>query len=560
MKLLKMSFLRSVLKNEQGQSLVFVALLGTAGLIGVAGISLDLVNAYVARQQLQASTNSAALSGAVYLSNSYLNTAAATQAAILYSSETGQNNTASGLTNVQLNPAPSFICSTTVTTSMGIPCLGTPPYNTMIVTQTADVNTWFARIFNIPVFHMSATAYATPGGAPAPLNLAIIVDTTGSMTDSDPNCPGFSSQLECAKNGVAVMMRSLPFPQDAPVALFTFPNIEASTVPNDLSSATTITQMAYTTPTLGASSYTGGTGSNATYEIVPFSTDYTQINEAVGTVDSSGNTLTTGHLKTPSNYNPTNYHTFLAGAIVAAQSALVAEQAVHPVALGQNVIVILTDGDSNASDQYKTLNADMNLMASSFSVTASSPSYIPTAPSDIPMTTAGTYVTYPSGVGGCGQAVQVAQAARASTLQTSIFVVAYGALMTGEWNPLGTALTSGNIDGIMGGTGASQSHCDSDQDAFFTAFKTTGKGTLPTTIHGVTYTNLSYKPNISPCTTAQEIASPNTSTIVYFYSDTMSGTSGTCPSTSTLTTLHQIFSAIVGELPHVPRIVPNNTN
>jgi hypothetical protein len=316
---------------------------------------------------------------------------------------------------------------------------------------------------------------------------------------------------------------------------------------------------------LGASSYTGGTGSNATYQIVPFSTDYnnttSDMRKAVGTVDSNGNTITAGHLKTPNNYTPTNYHTFLAGAIAAAQAALVAQQVVHPVAPGQNVIVMLTDGDSNASDQYKGLNTNLNLMASSFSVTATGPSYIPTLPSDIPITTAGTYVTYPSGVGGCGQAVQVAQAARASTLQTSIFVVAYGALMTGEWNPLGTALTSGNIDGIMGGTGTSQSHCDSDQDAFFTAFKTTGGngGTLPTTIHGVTYTNLSYQQDISPCTTAQQIASPNTSTVIYFYSDTMAGTSGTCPSTSTLSSLDQIFSAIVGELPHVPRVVPNGT-
>jgi Flp pilus assembly protein TadG len=65
MKLIKMSVLRRVLKNEQGQSLVFVALGGLA-FIGAAGISMDLANAYVARQQLQASTNSAALSGAVY--------------------------------------------------------------------------------------------------------------------------------------------------------------------------------------------------------------------------------------------------------------------------------------------------------------------------------------------------------------------------------------------------------------------------------------------------------------------------------------------------------------
>src|ERR1035437_6088254 len=121
MKMLKMSFLRRVLKNEQGQSLVFVTLGGLA-FIGAAGISMDLGNAYVARQQLQASTNAAALSGAVYLSNAYLNTASATNAVTQYSSVAGNLNATSSLTNVQL-PTTSFVCLATVTKSMGIPCL-----------------------------------------------------------------------------------------------------------------------------------------------------------------------------------------------------------------------------------------------------------------------------------------------------------------------------------------------------------------------------------------------------------------------------------------------------
>lgn len=558
MKLLTMSFLRGVLKNEQGQSIMLLAI-GWTAFIGVAGISMDLGHAYVARQQLQASTNAAALSGAVYLSSAYLNTDSAKAAVIKYSSTTGNLNAASSLTNVQLAD-PSFVCLATVT-AMGIPCLGTGTgYNTMIVTQTADVNTWFAGIFGVPVFHLSATAYATPGGAPAPLNMAIIVDTTGSMSNTDSNCGG-STQLACAMNGVAVMLNSLPFPQDAPVALFTFPNIQANNAANDLTSASTITQVAYTTPALNATSYTPGTGTSATYRIVDFTTDYTNLHLAVGTVNSSGTTTTSGHLKVPSTNNP-NVHTFLAGAIAAAQAALVAQQAVHQVELGQNVIVILTDGDSNASDQYKNVDSRMTEMASTFSVTASGPSYIPTLPSDIPITTTGTHVSYPSGVGGCGQAVEVAEAARASALHTSIFVVAYGALMSGSWNPAGTTINYNNMDGIMGGSGTS-SHCPADQDGFFTDFKTSGGhgGTLPTKIHNVTYTNLSYQPNISPCTTAKLIASPDTSTVTYFYSDTMNGTQGTCSSskTSSFTTLKQIFTAIVGELAHVPRLVPNGT-
>ena len=542
MKMLKMSFLRRVLKNEQGQYLVFLAL-GMLAFIGVAGISMDLGHAYVARQQLQASTNAAALSGAVYLSNAYLNTDSATNAATTYSSMVGSLNTASSLTNVQMQP-PSFVCLATVTASMGIPCLGPGAgYNAMIVTQTADVNTWFAKIFKIPVFHMSATAYATPGGAPAPLNMVIIVDTTSSMAtiinsgtglgSSDPACVG-KTELYCALNGVGIMLNSLPFSTDAPVALFTFPNVQASTVNDYLTCSGTPNEMANSTPALSTSYMP--TGSSATYEIVPFSTSYSQITKAVGVVNSSGTTTTNGCLKTPSGVGA---GTYLAGAIIAAQSALVAQQVVHPVAAGQNVIVILSDGNVNGSDQYKKVDSSLGMMASTFTLTT-------TPPSDIPIS--GTAVTYPSGVGGCGQAVQVAQAARASALQPSIFVVSYGSSIKGSWNPSGSTVNSTNLVNII-----NASACPSDQNAFFTTFVKTAKGTLPTS------TNVSFKPNISPCTTAQDLATPDTSKIVYFYSDTMGATSGVCPSTSGLGSLKQIFAAIVGELPHIPRVVPFGT-
>jgi hypothetical protein len=546
MKLIKMSVLRRVLKNEQGQSLVFVALGGLA-FIGAAGISMDLANAYVARQQLQASTNSAALSGAVYLSNSYFNTASATTAVTTYSSVTGNLNTASSLKNVQMQP-PSFVCLATVTASMGIPCLGPGAgYNAMIVTQTADVNTWFAKIFNIPVFHMSATAYATPGGAPAPLNMVIIVDTTGSMGttitagsglgSSDPACIN-KSELYCAMNGIGIMLNSLPFQSDAPVALFTFPNVQANTVNDDLTCSGTPNEMANTTPALGTSY--NPTGSSATYQIVPFSTDYSQITKAVGVVNSSGTTTTNGCLKTPSGA-PAG--TYLAGAIIAAQSALVAQQVVHPVALGQNVIVILTDGNVNGSDQYTNVDSALTMFGQSFSLSASSP------PADVPIS--GTAVTYPSGVGGCGQAVQEAQIARASALQTSIFVVSYGSPITGSWNPSGVNLTGISANNFVNVVNASA--CPSDQDAFFVAFKSTAHGTLPTS------NNVSFMPNISPCQTAKDLATPDTSRIVYFYSDTQGATSGVCPSTSGLGSLKQIFASIVGELPHIPRLVPVGT-
>jgi hypothetical protein len=551
--MLNMSFLRRVLKDEKGQSLVILAF-GMFGLLGVSGISMDLVNAYAARQALQASTNAAALSGAVYLSNSYLDTASALAAVTQYSSLPGSLNAVQNLTNVQLNPAPSFPCLTTVS-AMGVPCLGAGAgYNTMIVTQTADVKTWFATLFGIPVFHLKAVAYATPGGAPAPLNLAIILDTTGSMAtniasgsglgSSDPTCVGHS-ELACALNGVGIMLNSIGTSPDssanAPVALFTFPNIAASNVSEDLNCTGTPPAMSNSTPTSG-SSY-GPTGSNPTYMIVPFTTSYSTIMEAVGVVNSSGTTTTAGCLKATSGGAPAG--TYLAGAIVAAQSALVAQNVVHPVAVGQSVMVILTDDNVNGSDQYQNVDAALTMMATT-STTWDNPD-------------SSGHVDYPSGVGGCGQAVQMAQAARASTLQTSIFVIDFGSSIVGNWNPSGSTINSGNMVNII-----NASNCPSDQDGFFNTFKKTvgtsiGHGTLQNPNPPAAPPNLSYTPNISPCTAAQDLATPNTAKIVYFYSDTQGATSGACPSASTLGSLKQIFAAIVGELPHKPRLIPVGT-
>ncbi len=550
MKLQMLSLLRGVLKDEQGQAIVLVSF-GLLAFLGISGLSMDLINAYAARQTLQASTNSAALSGATYISAG--DTARAVTAVNAYSSLPGSLNAASNLTNVSVS-TPTFSCLSTVK-KWGIACVdtgGTYPngFNSMAVTQTADVPTWFAKLFGISAFHLTATAYAAPGSAPQPLNLAIVIDSTGSMgapvtgaaATSDPQCSGKSEML-CALNGIGILLNSLPNPADAPAALFTFPNVEASTASRDINCGTgTAREMTNSTPALGTSY--GPSGANATYEIVPFSTNYATLTKAVGVVNQSTDiTTTNGCMNTSSGANS---GTYLAGAIISAQSALVAEQVVHPVALGQNVMIILTDDNVNGSDQYVHVNSGLTMFQSPFSESASSP------PADVPIT--GSYVTYPSGVGGCGQAVQEAQVARASALQTSIFVLAYGSPTTGSWNPNGLSLTSNNLVNIV-----NASNCPSDQDAFFAAFKTGAHGTLPTS------NNVSYKPNISPCTAATDLATPNkpatqtTPAITYFYSDTQGATSGACPSAAPIGSMASIFQAIAGSLPRPPRLIPAGT-
>jgi Flp pilus assembly protein TadG len=63
MKLHRVSFVRSILDDKRGQTIVMLAI-GMATFIVLVGVSIDLGHVYYAIQQLQASTNAAALAGA----------------------------------------------------------------------------------------------------------------------------------------------------------------------------------------------------------------------------------------------------------------------------------------------------------------------------------------------------------------------------------------------------------------------------------------------------------------------------------------------------------------
>ena len=58
-----------------------------------------------------------------------------------------------------------------------------------------------------------------------PYNIALIVDSTLSMNDTDSNCGGIT-QEQCALNGVQQLLAGLNTTYDH-VALFTFPNVVA---------------------------------------------------------------------------------------------------------------------------------------------------------------------------------------------------------------------------------------------------------------------------------------------------------------------------------------------
>jgi len=524
--------LRLAFKDKRGQVLPWAAFMMML-FLGMGAFVLDVGHAYICYRQLQAATDAAALAGAkqVYASN-----AAATAAA--YAAVTGGANTYSSLQNVTIATGfPKLECLTTVQ-NMGVLCEGPNTANAIQVQETATIPTFFAQIFGVSQMNLRATATAAKGKA-IPLNVALLIDTTLSMNDNDPSCG--ATQMQCAMTGAETLLQGLAPSIDA-VSVFTFPNVDPTTVQNDQSCSPPQSQNPsfYSTPTSGLATalpytfatipsnsntnYTPSPGTG-TYQVTTFSNDYrssdagktpntnSTLVQTVGAPSVNGSTAVQGCLAPPNQAG--EFGTYLAGVIYAAQGALAYEKASElstdapgtPTPI--NVMIILSDGNTNASTRYGFSNQ-----------------FFQTTPSASGI--------YPSDVGDCGQSIVAAQTAKADG--TLIFAIAYGAPAAGyfNWNP------NDETDSINNG------NCPTDQNSFFTAFHLGS--------------NVSSYPNISPCQTMKDIASPDTNLVQFFWSDySVAPSSTNCYSADGAADgLNDIFAAISGSLSQA-RLIPDGT-
>jgi Flp pilus assembly protein TadG len=218
-----------ILKDERGQTLPFVALLMTA-LLGMAGLVTDVGHAYVVRGTLQNAANASALAAAGYVYTSTSQSVNAISVAKQYGAAPGGSNVFSGGT---VNTSVTTKC-VTMLMPPGASCTGSSPANAVVVKNTTSINTIFMALFGVRTLNVSATATASMQGASMPWNIAIIVDSTGSMASQDSNCN--LTQFQCALNGVQTLMENVkPCPSAVPnctvdtanvrMALFTFPNV-----------------------------------------------------------------------------------------------------------------------------------------------------------------------------------------------------------------------------------------------------------------------------------------------------------------------------------------------
>ncbi len=145
-------------------------------------------------------------------------------------------------------------------------------------------------------------------GRPEPYNVAVVLDTTPSMTDTDSSCSN-KTQLQCAVVGIQNLLLGLEPSLDS-VSLFTFPNLYTTDVSNEYNcagtnnltvppytfpyaSATTMTTMPYTYTTYTYNRNGQVTGSStttkqATYQVVDYSNDY-KSSDAATTLNSGSN-------------------------------------------------------------------------------------------------------------------------------------------------------------------------------------------------------------------------------------------------------------------------------
>jgi Flp pilus assembly protein TadG len=412
---------RRLFREKHGQVIPWVALMATI-LLGMAGLVLDLGRAYIGSRELQSAADAAALAGAQNLKSSNAATFAKS-----YSALTGSANAQSSFTtSTMLTGYPKFECLTTIK-NLGVACVGPNSANAVQVIEQATIPTFFSEVFGVGHMTLTATSTAAVSGSRAtPMNIAIIIDTTSSMNTIDTDCG--NTRIACALNAVQVLLGGLSPCSPAAgtctvtngvasgavdqVSIFTFPPVTVGTVSNDYNcSGNNPTIVPYTLPAYNATTYVPSGSGTGTYQITGFLSDYRTSDTATTLSGSSDVNMTVGAgtkngKSCPGMAAPGGDGTYYAATIYAAQAALIAEYNAEGGAnanpIPQNIMIIVSDGEANAS--ASKMNSSSNSAWNNSG-------------------------TYPSALDQCQQAVEAADYAKSQG--TTVYSVAYGSESSG---------------------------------------------------------------------------------------------------------------------------------
>jgi hypothetical protein len=294
----------AAIRDESGQIMPLLAVGLLIIMIGFSALAVDVGHAYFAKRQLQASADAAALAGAQVLPD----TAAATSLAQQYGP--AGVNPPRGVQDVQ----------TDITTKCLPWAIGCAPANAVVVSETAQVPTTFAKVFGVGSFTIHAKATACSPCGQKPLDVMLVLDRTGSMCTTptganDPAC----TDLNNARNGMKTFLRLMDPEQDH-VGLAVLPP------------ATSVAQRC------GASTASAYDSTASPYVIVPLSDDY-MVNDALNPSSDLVSTINCVRAGGSTSY---------ANSLEQAQ----AELAAHGRAGVQKVIVFLSDGAANYGPSF----------------------------------------------------------------------------------------------------------------------------------------------------------------------------------------------------------------
>jgi Flp pilus assembly protein TadG len=523
------SFPRRFLRDQRGQTAVVLAVIILVSAT-LGGSAIEAGHVYYAYERLVASTNAAAVAAGQAMPNigTSGSPAAGTAYYNLYKYSSATSSTPVGLNTNQLlsgaSISMSFDCSSSVSSSLNVGCQaptsgscgsGLTTCNVLKVVQTAQVNLWFGGLLGVPTMHLRAVSYAAMrGGSDTPFNIAVIMDTTNSMTGSAPSgdgCGSGATQIKCAVSGLKTMLQAMdpcPLNQICPgnasyvdgVALYVFPAVEISTTTNYATNDTTcptsnppivpyaFVNVATSGKNLALPSSPSGASYSSkysgTYQVQTFDDGYRNSDNSATLYSGDGLASAVGYA-TSGGCNglqaPGGEGTYYAQVIYAAQAALVSQQASFPGS--KNIMIILSDGDATAcnsqayaadggnsscsnGDQIVAVNCpgvngsgvcgSANVSISGSSTSIGCP---PGGCTSTPLNGTGTSTTnpsgynkatYPSALGECGQAVQAAQAA--TQAGTTVYTVAMGSPTSGG------CLTDAHVTVSSGSTYGAESY------------------------------------------------------------------------------------------------------
>jgi hypothetical protein len=342
----------ALIRSDEKGAISVIGALSAAALVGFIGLGVDFGYVYYCKDRLQAATDAAALAGAGMINVGAGGTAVST-ATTYSSSGSGALNRNPSITVTMASGYPVLKCLT----STGVSCTGPDNANAIEVSQQAVVPTFFARLFGLSTWRISATSLAgAKGGSPQPLDIEIILDTTESMNNSDPNCTELSgaTREDCALLGIRTLLGTLDpcstklsscgvavngnvvNPLDR-VGLIVFPGL------------TSTSQIQYeydcsNTPAPQIAAY----NASPVYQIIPFSSDF-RSSDTTSSLNASSDLVLAARGGSSSCNEGLEAvggkGTFYADAINYAQSELTSDGR----STAQKIIILLSDGAANAA-------------------------------------------------------------------------------------------------------------------------------------------------------------------------------------------------------------------